>query len=66
MELRKKILEEALKSQHSIHPKENKMYRDFKQKYWWNKIKRKTANYVATCLTCQKAKSKDQRTVILL
>ena len=33
-ELRKKILDEAHKSQFSIHPGSNKMYHDLRQKFW--------------------------------
>ena len=34
LELRKKILDEAHKSQFSIHPGSNKMYHDLRQKNW--------------------------------
>jgi len=39
------------------------MYRDLKQHFWWNNMKREIAEYVDRCLTCQKAKAEHQRPV---
>jgi len=56
-ELRKKILDEAHESQFSINPGSNKMYQDLKQKFWWTRMKRKIARYVAKCDVCQRVKA---------
>lgn len=37
MDLRKTILDEAHLSRFSIHPGNNKMYQDLKQRFWWTK-----------------------------
>ena len=56
-ELRKKILDEAHESQFSIHPGSNKMYQDLKKKFWWTRMKREIASYVAECDVCQRVKA---------
>nr|XP_004506444.1 uncharacterized protein LOC101510506 [Cicer arietinum] len=60
-ELRKTILDEAHKSKLSIHPSTTKMYKYLKQKFWWSRMKKQVAEYVASCLTCQKAKVEHQK-----
>ena len=52
-ELRKKIMEEAYFSAYSIHLSSTKMYKDLKDTYWWNVMKRNIAEFVYKCLTCQ-------------
>jgi hypothetical protein len=37
------------------------MYQDLKLKFWWPGMKKQVAEYVASCLTCQKAKVEHQR-----
>jgi len=59
--LRKMLLEEGHKSRLSIHPCMTKMYKDLKATFWWTGIKTDVANYVASCLVCQKAKIEHQR-----
>ena len=56
-ELTKKILDEAHESQFSIHPGSNKMYQDLKKKFWWTRMKREIASYVAECDVCQRVKA---------
>ena len=56
-ELRKKILDEAHHSKFSIHPGSTKMYQDLRQNFWWTRMKRKIAKYVAECDTCQRVKA---------
>ena len=56
-ELRKKILDEAHESHFSIHPGSNKIYQDLKQKFWWTRMKREIARYVAECDVCQRVKA---------
>jgi hypothetical protein len=49
--LRKKIFDEAHTSKYSIHPDSTKMYHDLKAQFWWTRMKRETARYVAECDT---------------
>ena len=51
-EIRKKILDEAHESQFSIHPSCNKMYQHLKKEFWWTRMKREIARYVAECDVC--------------
>jgi hypothetical protein len=60
-ELNDKIFGEALESAYSIRLGRNKMFHDLKATHWWYKIKRDIAEYVALCDTCQKVKTKHQR-----
>ncbi|WVZ76279.1 hypothetical protein U9M48_024266 [Paspalum notatum var. saurae] len=57
MELRKKILDEAHTSMFTMHPGNNKMYQDLKQKFWWTRMKRGIAKYVSECDVCQRVKA---------
>ena len=52
---------EGHKSRLSIHLGMTKMYQDLKQSFWWNGMKTDVANFVASCLVCQKAKIEHQR-----
>jgi len=54
--LRKMLLEEGHKSHLSIHPSMTKMYKDLKATFWLTGMKTNVADYVASCLVCQKAK----------
>ena len=56
-ELRKQILDEAHLSKFSIHPGSTKMYQDLRQNFWWTRMKREIAKYVAECDTCQRVKA---------
>jgi hypothetical protein len=42
------------------------MYKDLKVSYWWYKMKREVAEYVALCDTCQRVKEEHQWSVGLL
>ncbi|WVZ80417.1 LOW QUALITY PROTEIN: hypothetical protein U9M48_027890 [Paspalum notatum var. saurae] len=57
MELRKRILDEAHTSMFTMHPGNNKMYQDLKQKFWWTRMKREIATYVSECDVCQRIKA---------
>ena len=59
--LRKRILEEGHKSCLSIHPSMTKMYKDLKDSFWWISMKTAVADFVASCLVCQKAKIEHRR-----
>ncbi|XP_070039101.1 uncharacterized protein [Nicotiana tomentosiformis] len=60
-ELRAKILSEAHYSRYAVHPGATKMYRDLRQIYWWNGMKKNIAEMVAQCPNCQQVKAKYQR-----
>jgi hypothetical protein len=51
-ELGNQILDEAHFSKLSIHLGSSKMYQDLKTCFWWTKMKKEIAAYVARCDTC--------------
>jgi len=55
------ILAEAHQSLYTVHPGSTKMYRDLKEHYWWNGMKREVAQFVERCLTCQRIKAEHQK-----
>nr|KYP36184.1 Transposon Ty3-G Gag-Pol polyprotein [Cajanus cajan] len=60
-ELKKLILEEGHKSKLSVHPGMTNMYQDLKRMFWWNGMKKEIAEYVASCIVCQKVKVEHQK-----
>ena len=56
-ELRNRILDEAHLSKFPIHPGSTKMYQDLRQNFWWTRIKREIAKYVAECDICQRVRA---------
>jgi transposase InsO family protein len=60
-DLKSKILTEAHDSGYAIHPGETKMYQTLKRHFWWKKMHREIAQYVARCLVCQKVKADRRR-----
>ncbi|XP_073276461.1 uncharacterized protein [Primulina huaijiensis] len=52
---------EAHKSKFSVHPGSTKMYRDLKNNFWWNGMKRDVAEFVSRCQVCQQFKAEHQR-----
>ena len=48
-ELGNQILDEAHSSKLSIHPGSSNMYQDLKTHFWWTKMKKEIAAYVARC-----------------
>ncbi|KAH0641167.1 hypothetical protein KY285_037753 [Solanum tuberosum] len=59
--LQKRIMEEAHSSRYSIHPDSTKMYRDLRELYWWNGMKKGIAEFVAKCPNCQQVKVEHQQ-----
>ncbi|XP_021731258.1 uncharacterized protein LOC110698159 [Chenopodium quinoa] len=53
-ELKKKLMEEGNNTPYSKHPGGDKLYKDLKKVYWWPKMKKEVAEFVAKCLACQK------------
>jgi len=62
LELKRVILEEGHKSRLSMHPIMTKMYHDLKESFWWSRMKHDVAQFISSCLTCQKAKVEHQKT----
>ncbi|GKE37642.1 putative reverse transcriptase domain-containing protein [Tanacetum coccineum] len=60
-DVRTLIMDEAHKSKYSIHPGDDKMYYDLRDRYWWLGMKKDIAVYVSKCLTCLKVKAEHQR-----
>jgi hypothetical protein len=60
-EIKKMILEESNRNSLSIHPGATKMYHDLKKLFWWSGLKRDVAQFVCSCLICQKTKVERQK-----
>jgi hypothetical protein len=61
-ELCRNIMDEAHFLRYSIHSGTNKMYQDLKKKFWWTRMKREIAKYVAECDTYRRVKTDHLRT----
>ena len=46
---------------YSVHPGATKMYHNIRDLYWWDELKKDTADYVSKCLTCQQMKAEHQK-----
>src|SRR3954462_8223959 len=55
------ILKEAHDTPLSIHPGSTKMYRDLRQRFWWTRMKREIAQFIAECDVCRRIKAEHQR-----
>jgi hypothetical protein len=64
--LKRVILAEAHQSLYTVHLGSTKMYRDLREHYWWNDMKREVAQFVERCLTCQTIKAEHQKPVGML
>ncbi|XP_074292741.1 uncharacterized protein LOC141619619 [Silene latifolia] len=60
-DLRRVILLEAYCTPYSVHPGDDKLYKDHKKSFWWPNMKRDVAEFVAKSLTCQRVKGEQQR-----
>ena len=60
-DLRKKIMEEAQKSNFTIHLSITKMYHDLEKIFCWLKMKMDIVEVASRCLVCQKVKIKHQK-----
>ena len=59
--LRREILKEAHESPLTIHPGSTKMYQDLRQRFWWTRMKREIAQYIASCDVYRRVKAEHQR-----
>jgi hypothetical protein len=64
-ELRNDIMSKAHSSKLSIHRGSNKMYYDLKSYYWWTKMRKEIAAYVARCDTCCRVKAMHMKAGLL-
>ena len=58
---RQHILAEDHNSRYCIHPGATKMYRDLREVYLWNGMKRDIADFVSKCSNFQKVKVEHQK-----
>jgi hypothetical protein len=65
-ELKNKLMDEAHHSKLSIHPRSSKMYQELRPHYWWMKMKKEIAAYVARCDMCCRVKALHMRPAGLL
>ena len=56
-----RIMKESYSSRYSIHPDSTKMYRNLREVYWWNGMKKGIAEFFAKCKKCQHVKMEHQR-----
>ena len=64
--LRDRIFEEAHGSRYSIHLGWTKIYRDLREIYWWEGLKRDIAKFVAKCPNFQQLKAEQLKSDGLL
>ena len=55
--IKKEVLREAHCSKYTVHPENNKMYRNLILKYCWDNMKTEITQYISKCLTCQQVKA---------
>ena len=60
-ELKRDIMEEAHSYAYAMHPGSTKMYKTWKEDYWWNGMKKEIACFLFRCLTCQQVKAENQK-----
>ena len=57
---KREIMEEAHNSAYAMHLGSTKLYCTLKNNYWWLRIKKDIAEFVARCLVCQQVKAEHQ------
>jgi hypothetical protein len=65
-ELKNKLMDEAHLSKLSIHPGSSKIYQELRPRFWWTKMKKEIAAYVARYDTCCRVKAIHMRPAGLL
>jgi hypothetical protein len=63
--LKNQNISEAHSSKLSIHPGSSKMYHNLKPYYWWTKMRKAIAAYVARCDTCCRVKAMHMKARLL-
>ena len=58
--LHQRIMEEAHSFRYSIHPGSTKMYRDLREAYWWEGMKKDITEFVAKCPNFQQVQVENQ------
>lgn len=56
LELKEKLMREVHCTPYIAHPGSTKIYRDLKEKYWWEDIKKYVAAFVTKYSVCQLVK----------
>ncbi|MDQ4222763.1 integrase zinc binding domain-containing protein, partial [Pseudomonas aeruginosa] len=59
--LREEVLREGHHSKLTIHPGGNKMYRDLRQTFYWEGMKRDVGEFISKCINCQLVKAKQKK-----
>ncbi|XP_070050429.1 uncharacterized protein [Nicotiana tomentosiformis] len=59
--LRRQVMGETHYSRYSVHPGATKIYHDIRELYWWDRIKKDIAEFVAQCPNCQQVKIEHQK-----
>ncbi|XP_074296346.1 uncharacterized protein LOC141626416 [Silene latifolia] len=60
-EFKRKIHTKAHSTPYSVHPGGDKLYKDLKKIFWWPKMKKEVAEFVARYLVCQRVKEEHNR-----
>ena len=61
-DLRYRVLQEAHGSRYSIHPGSTKIYRDLREVYWWDVLKKDIAEFVLRCHNFKQVKVEHLKT----
>ena len=64
--LRRLVMDESHRSPYSAHPGVKKMYETLKNVFFWPRMKKEMAKYVAHCLECQQVKAEHHHPAGLL
>ncbi|CAA2998902.1 DNA RNA polymerases superfamily [Olea europaea subsp. europaea] len=64
--LRNEILKETHSIPYTAHSGGTKMYRDFRDTFWWRNIKKSIGLYVQKCIVCQQVKVEHQKSARML
>lgn len=54
--LRKELMTQTYKTTYIMHPSSTNKYKDLKEYYWWESMKRDMVEFVSRCLLCQQIK----------
>ncbi|XP_040940682.1 uncharacterized protein [Gossypium hirsutum] len=61
IDLRQSILQEAHSSPYAMHLRENKMYQDFLELYWWPRLKREVTDFVVKLIRDRQKATSDRQ-----